>query len=264
MRSRLLAAAALAIVSLAGTPSIASAQEVMARGYYNHIQSRLSAFIPGVTSVDQVDVQPFVYGPTEDGEMINSAWKLTHTSADGTRYQMVSVDMATPEVEALGNRYGKDGTIIKTAMTHAAAVYRKKGEVLYDAGTVVEFIPAHILNMRLPNGRLLFVLFILHRDDEMNQRRLVIAEAETAPRARQPGLFLASVGLINPQYFGTDADHTSWRIRYTQAGPPLHLGRLVATQPWGVGTFQENMSAGGEALPPPTQPAPGQPARPAP
>jgi hypothetical protein len=247
------------MLSISGWSSRTAAQEVMARGYYNHIESRISAFIPGVTNVDQVAVEEFSYGPTEDGEMIDSAWRLTHTSTDGTRYQIQSVDMATPAVEALGNRYGKDGTIIKTAMTHAAAVYRQKGEVLYDAGTVVEFIPAHILNMRLPNGRLLFVLFILHRDDEMNQRRLVIAEAETAPRARQPGLFLASVGLINPQYFGTSADHTYWRIRYTQAGPPLHLGRLVATQPWGVGEFGQVMSAGGEALPPPPGDAPAAP-----
>jgi hypothetical protein len=270
MRPASFSSIAIAAVLSAALSSAAAAQEVMARGYYNHIESRVSTFIPGVTSVDQVDVEKFTYGPTEDGEMIASAWRLTHNSTDGTRYQIVSVDMATPEVVALGNRYGKDGTIIKTAMTHAAAVYRKKGEVLYDAGTVVEFIPAHILNMRLPNGRLLFVLFILHRDDEMDQRRLIIAEAETAPRARQPGLFLASVGIINPQYFGTSADHTYWRLRYTQAGPPLHLGRLVATQPWGVGQFEQVMSAGGEALPPPanapagnapnagTAPAPGQ------
>jgi hypothetical protein len=250
-----LAAASVAVFIVAVSPSGAAAQEVMARGYYNHIESRVSTFIPGVTSVDQVAVERFSYGPMEDGPMIDSAYRLTHTSTDGTRYQIQSVDFATPEVVALGNRYGKDGTLIKTAMTHAAANYRKMGEVLYDAGTVVEFIPAHILNLRLPNGRLLFVLFILHRDDDMDQRRLIIAEAETAPRARQPGLFLASVGIVNPQYFGTSADHTYWRVRYTQAGPPLHLGKLVATQPWGVGQFQENMSAGGEALPP-APPAP--------
>src|SRR5688572_4194715 len=157
MRSASLIVAA-ALLSLSALSSGAAAQEVMARGYYNHIESRVSTFIPGVTSVDQVAVEKFSYGPMEDGPMIDSAYRLTHNSTDGTRYQIQSVDFATPEVVALGNRYGKDGTLIKTAMTHAAANYRKMGEVLYDAGTVVEFIPAHILNLRLPNGRLLFVL----------------------------------------------------------------------------------------------------------
>jgi hypothetical protein len=257
MRSFVCFIAALAAISSAP----AAAQEVMARGYYNHIESRVSAFIPGVTSVDQVDVQKFSYGPMEDGPMIDSAWQITHNSHDGTRYKVQSVDFATPEVVALGNRYVKDGTLVKTAMAHAAANYRKLGTVTYDAGTVVEFIPAHILHLTLPNGRLLYALFILHRDDEMDQRRLIIAEAETAPRGRQPGLFLASVGIINPRYFGTNAEHTSWRVRYTQAGPPVQGGRLVATQPWGIGEYGQVMSAGGEALPPPENPAPAAPAQ---
>jgi len=228
----------------------AHAQEVMARGYYNHMESRISAFIPGVTSVDQVDIEQFTYGPMEDGHMIDSAWRANYTGENGTRYTITSVDFATPEVVALGNRYGKDGTLIKTAMAHAATNYRQLGEVTYDQGTVVEFIPAHQLHVTLPNGRLLSVLLIHHRDDELDERRLIIAEAETNPRARQPGLFLASVGIVNPEYFGTDADHTYWRVRYTRAGPPLHLGELVATQPWGIGDFEEEMSVGGEVLPP--------------
>ncbi len=230
--------------------SSAHAQEVMARGYYNHIESRISAFFPGVTSVDQVDIEQFTYGPMEDGHHIDSAYRASYTGEDGTRYSVTSVDFATPEVVALGNRYGKDGTMIKTAMTHAATNYRQLGEVTYDQGTVVEFIPAHQLHVTLANGRILYVLLIHHRDDELDERRLIIAEAETDPRARQPGLFLASIGIVNPEFFGTDADHTYWRVRYTRAGPPLHLGELVATQPWGLGIFEEDMSAGGEALPP--------------
>jgi hypothetical protein len=228
----------------------AHAQEIMARGYYNHIESRISAYFPGVTSVDQVAIEQFTYGPMEDGHYIDFAYRASYTGEDGTRYSVTSVDFATPEVVALGNRYVKDGTLVKTAMAHAATNYRELGEVTYDQGTVVEFIPAHQLHVTLPNGRILYVLLIHHRDDEMDQRRLIIAEAETAPRARQPGLFLASIGIVNPEYFGTDADHTYWRVRYTRAGPPLHLGELVATQPWGMGVFEEEMSAGGEALPP--------------
>ena len=243
-------ALAACILSSALPPSSAHAQEVMARGYYNHIESRISAFFPSVTSVDQVDLEQFTYGPMEDGHLIESAFRASHTGAGGTRYRVTSVDFATPEVVALGVRYGYDGTIVKSAMAHAATNYRELGEVTYDQGTVVEFIPAHQLHVTLPNGHILYVLFIYHRDDELGQRRLIIAEAETAPRARQPGLFLSSIGILNPEYFGTDADHTYWRVRYTSPGPPLHLGELVATQPWGMGVFEEEMSAGGEALPP--------------
>ena len=78
------------------------AQEVMARGYYNHIESRISAYIPGVTSVDQVDLEQFTYGPMEDGHMIDSAWRASYTGEDGTRYSITSVDFATPEVVAIG------------------------------------------------------------------------------------------------------------------------------------------------------------------
>lgn len=233
-----------------GGMSNAAAQEVMARGYYHHVESRISAFFPGVEDVDQVSVERFTYGPMEDGHLIESAYRASHIAENGSRHTITSVDFATPEVVALGNRYEKDGTIIKTAMAHAATNYRQLGEVTYDAGTVVEFIPAHRLHITLPNGRKLYVLMIHHRDDEMDQRRLMIAEAETAPNGRQPDLFLSSVGILNPEYFGTDADSIYWRVRYTPPGPPLHLGELVATQPWGMGEFDEDMSVGGEALPP--------------
>ena len=170
--------------------SPADAQEVMARGYYNHIESRISAYMPGVTSVDQVSLEQFTYGPMEDGHFIETAYRASHTAERGTRYSVTSVDFVTPEVEALGVRYGFDGTMIKSAMAHAATNYRDMGEVTYDQATVVEFIPAHQLHVTLPNGRTLYVLFVYHHDDELGQRRLIIAEAETAPRARQPGLFL--------------------------------------------------------------------------
>ncbi|MGY9106566.1 MAG: hypothetical protein ACKVG0_08555 [Alphaproteobacteria bacterium] len=124
-------------------PSAADAQEVMARGYYNDIESRISAYMPGVTSVDEVSLEQFTYGPMEDGHLIETAYRASHTTEDGTRYGVTSVNFATPEVEALGVRYGFDGTMIKSAMAHAATNYREMGEVTYDQATVVEFIPAH-------------------------------------------------------------------------------------------------------------------------
>ena len=247
MRSAVWVGAALALM----LASPASAQ-VMARGYYNHVGARISAYFPGVTNVDQVKIENIThYVEGQDSKEV-PAVRFSHTSSDGTRYAITSVDFA-PHFEP------HDSTV-QGSMAHAATVYRKKGEVILDEASRTDRIPSHLLNIRLPNGRILYTQIILHQDDELMQRRLVIAEAEIAPRARQPGLFMASVGIINPKFFGTSADHTTWRVRYTAAGPPQHDARLVATQPWGVGEFGEVMSAGGEAIP--GTPAPeGQPAR---
>jgi hypothetical protein len=213
--------------------------QVMARGYYNHLDSRISAYFPGVTTANQVTVEDFNY-TTERGPAA-AARRFTHRTPDGIRYTVTSVNFKP--------NYPSQDVIVQASMAHAATNYRKLGEVTFDAGHRTDRIPAHQLNIRLPNQNMLFVLLILHQDDQMDERRLVIAEAETPPRRRQPGLFLASVGIINPQYFGTSADHTLWRVRYTPAGPPLNDPRLVATQPWGLGEFQETMSVGGEAIP---------------
>jgi hypothetical protein len=237
MRSvALLSAAALAVVLSAP----ASAQ-VMARGYYNHVDSRVSFFIPGVTQVGQVKIEDITYNVEGFEPKPVAAKRFTHTDAGGTRFTVTSIDFKPA--------YERHDSTVQGSMAAAAAEYRRKGEIIYDAGTRTDRIPAQEVNVRLPNGRILYTLFILHQDDVLDQRRLVIAEAETAPRARQPGLFLASIGIINPQFFGTTADHTLWRVRYSPAGPPIQGAELVATQPWGTGQFLENMSAGGEAVP---------------
>jgi hypothetical protein len=233
----------------------------MARGYYNHVESRISAYFPGVTRVDQVKIENIMhYVEGQDSKEV-PAIRFSYTSPDGTRHAITSIDFV-PHFEA------HDSTV-QGSMAHAAAVYRKKGEVILDEASRTDRIPSHLLNIRLPNGRILYTQFILHQDDELDQRRLVIAEAEINPRARQPGLFMASVGIINPKFFGTSADHTTWRVRYTAAGPPQKDARLVATQPWGLGEFGQVMSAGGEAIPAAPEGAPrpeggggqGQPAR---
>jgi hypothetical protein len=232
---RVSVSAAFAITIALSSPAAA---QVMARGYYNHIDSRVSVYFPGVTNTNQVRIEQFSY-TTERGPAVPSL--RFHYAANGTRYAVTAVDFKP--------QYPAQDVIVQAAMAHAATNYRQLGQVTFDAGHRTDRIPAHQLNIRLPNGNLLYVLLILHQDDEMDERRLIIAEAETPPRARQPGLFLASVGIINPKYFGTSADHTLWRVRYTPGGPPIKDPRLVATQPWGLGEFGEVMSVGGEAIP---------------
>jgi hypothetical protein len=234
-----------ALLSAAMCTAPASAQ-VMARGFYNHVEDRISFFIPEIISADQIMIEEVVGLTTRGGNtgtppIDHIARRHSYISANGSIYAVTSIDFKED--------YAAHHPDMQAAMATAATEFRQRGEVLLDFGTRSDRIPAHLLNIRLPNENILYVLLILHQDDEMDERRLVIAQVETPPRARQPGLFLSSVGIINPEYFGTEADHTFWRVRYTPAGPPIHGQELVATQPWGLGEFEEIMSVGGEAIP---------------
>ena len=225
--------------AMAATP--ANAQE-MARGYWNHIESRVSFFISEITEPGQVTSEMVEHHIVRTDEPRTvPAWRHSFTSSRGTNYAVTSVDFAP--------HYEPHESAVQGSMMEAATSYREKGTVILDQFVRSDRIPGHILNVKLPNGNILFVVFMLHQDDVLDQRRLIIAEAETPQNGRQPALFLASIGVINPEFFGTDADHTLWRVRYTAAGPPIHEAELVATQPWGVGVFDEDMSAGGEAVP---------------
>jgi len=220
--------------------------QVMARGFYNHVEDRISFFIPEVTSPDQITIEEVVALTTRGGNggappIDHIARRHSYVSANGTIYSVTAIDFKED--------YAPHDPDLQASMGTAATEFRQRGEVILDNSTRSDRIPAHLLNIRLPNGNILYVMLILHQDDDMDERRLVIAQAETPPRGRQPGLFLASIGIINPEYFGTDADHTLWRVRYTPAGPPIHGQELVATQPWGLGEFEEVMSVGGEAIP---------------
>ena len=235
----------IALCAVFGAAAMAAAPanaQVMARGYWNHIESRVSFFISEVTEPGQVSSEIIDYqiGRTDEPKTVK-AWRHSFTDSRGTMYAVTSVDFVP--------FYEPHESAVQGSMMEAATAYREKGTVILDQFVRSDRIPGHILNVALPNGNTLFVVFMLHQDDVLDQRRLIIAEAEKPPTARQPALFLASIGIINPEFFGTDADHTLWRVRYTPAGPPIHGAELVATQPWGIGEFDEVMSAGGEAVP---------------
>jgi len=235
----------LAVCAVFGVAAMSTAPanaQVMARGYWNHVESRVSFFISEITEPDQVTSEIIDYAIEDTDEPTTvKAWRHSFTDSRGTKYAVTSVDFVP--------FYGPHESAVQGSMAEAATNYREKGTVILDQFVRSDRIPGHILNVELPNGNTLFVVFILHQDDVMGQRRLVIAEAEKPPTARQPALFLASIGIINPEFFGTEADHTLWRVRYTPAGPPIHDAELVATQPWGIGEFDEVMSVGGEAIP---------------
>jgi len=237
----------ISVALLSTVVSIAPALgQVMARGYYNHVEDRISFFISAVTSPDQITIEDVVALTTRGGTGLvdpieHIARRHSYVSPNGSIYSVMAIDFRED--------YPENHIDVQYSMALAAAEFRQRGEVILDQGMRSDRIPAHMVNVQLPNGNVLYGLFLLHQDCEMDERRLVIAQVETPPGARQPGLFIASVGIINPEYFGTDSDHTLWRVRYTPAGPPICGQELVATQPWGVGEFDELMSSGGEAIP---------------
>src|SRR5687768_8161028 len=114
MRSAVWLAAALALV----LSSPASAQ-VMARGYYNHLDSRISVYFPGVTNTNQVAIQNFDY-VTERGPSV-PARRFTYQPPNGIRYAVTAVDFKP--------HYPSQDVIVQAAMAHAATNYRKLGEV---------------------------------------------------------------------------------------------------------------------------------------
>ncbi|MCZ6893109.1 MAG: hypothetical protein O7H40_03550 [Gammaproteobacteria bacterium] len=230
-----------ALVGAAAMVSMPATAQVMARGYYHHLESRASFYISEVTEAEQVTTEMITYHVQGNEPMDVPAWEHSFASSRGVQQRVTVVDFAP--------YYEPHDSVVQYSMMYAATNYRQKGEVILDQGTRSDRIPTHLLSVRLPNGNILFCVFMLHQNDDMNERRLIIAEAEMPPGARQPALFLASQGIINPEFFGTDADHTLWRVRYTPAGPPIHGQELVATQPWGIGVFGEVMSAGGEVVP---------------
>jgi len=231
--------AAFGAATLAAAP--ANAQE-MARGYWNHVESRVSFFVAEITQADQVTSEVIDYDIRANEFRTMPAWRHSFTDSRGTKFAVTSVDFV--------DQYEQNESPVQGSMMEAAHNYRQKGTVILDQFVRSDRIPGHILNLELPNGNTLFVVFMLHQDDEMDQRRLIIAEAEKPPSARQPALFLASIGIINPEFFGnTEFDHKFWRVRYLPAGPPITGAQLVATQTWGFGEFDEEQSTGGFAVP---------------
>ncbi|MCH8316235.1 MAG: hypothetical protein IIA64_09705, partial [Planctomycetes bacterium] len=87
MRSAGLIVAALALV-LSG-PAVA---QVMARGYYNHVESRVSFYVPSITSVDQVITENITYEVEGYEGMSVPAFRHIYEEPDGTRYTVTSVD----------------------------------------------------------------------------------------------------------------------------------------------------------------------------
>ena len=87
----------LAFCAVFGAAAMAAAPanaQVMARGYWNHIESRVSLFIAEVTEPDQVtsEVVEHHIVRTDEPRTV-PAWRHSFTSSRGTNYAVTSVDL---------------------------------------------------------------------------------------------------------------------------------------------------------------------------
>jgi hypothetical protein len=160
---------------------------------YPNIEDRFLISFPGPVQVENIMYM------TEDDMMLRARRHVAEWN--GGIYAVTSVDF-TPLYEAYH-------TTLQGSMAHAATNFRKRGTVTYDAYARTDRIPSHNLQITEPGGRRLYVTIVLHQDEALMARRLIIAEASVPPNSRPPSLFLAGLGVL---------DAMGNRIRYEADG----------------------------------------------
>ena len=145
--------AVCAVFGAATMSAMPASAQVMARGYYHHLESRASFFISEVTEADQISTEMFTYHVEGNEPMDVPAWRHSYLDSRGTQHHVTVVDFAP--------YYEKSNSTVQYSMTDAATNYRQMGEVILDQGTRSDRIPSHILNIQLDNGNVLFVVLML-------------------------------------------------------------------------------------------------------
>lgn len=164
---------------------------------YVNVEDRFSVNFP-----DDPMVEPIEYS-TEDGMMI-PARRYTATNGE-ERYAVTVVDFY--------DHYDAYDTTIQGSMAHAANRFRRQVEriedITYDAYMRIDRIPGHALQINTADGGFLYVLVVLHQDENLDARRLYITEAQVPAGSPPPGLFQQSFEVLDPD--GND-------IRYSADG----------------------------------------------
>jgi hypothetical protein len=164
---------------------------------FTSIEDRFHINFPGQPVLDIVDYL------SEDGVTI-PARRWSARKGDET-YSVTVVDFA-PYHEFHDPR-------IYSSMAHAATNFRRQvtltKDITYDAAMRMNRVPGHALQIRKPDGGLLFVLVVLHQDEKLDTRRLYITEAHVPAGRPPPGLFQQAFEVTNA---------AGESIRYTNDG----------------------------------------------
>jgi hypothetical protein len=111
---------------------------------------------------------------------------------NGSTYSLTVVDFTEADYNTMRGAYA-----------HAAYVYRKKGEVTYDAWAMIDRVDGHALQINLYDGNKMF--FAAH----MHQGRLYILECVMRPRDSAPVQFMQGMVFL---------DENGERVRYGTNG----------------------------------------------
>ncbi len=150
---------------------------------YINIEDRFTISMPADVTVEEITYV------TEDGSPLPA--RRHSAEWNGNRYAVISVDFA--------QGYEAHDTVVQGSMAHAATNYRQLGEATYDAYARINRIPSHQLYITQPDGRRLYVVIVLHQDNNLDARRLIILEANSPAGARPPTLFLTSLSVLDPE-----------------------------------------------------------------
>lgn len=115
---------------------------------------------------------------------------------NGNTYALTVVDFTDADYNTRRGSYA-----------HAAFVYRKKGEVTYDAWAAIDRIDGHALQLNLYDGNKMFFAAYQHLG------RLYILECVMRPHASAPIQFMQGMVFL---------DENGERVRYSQTGERLH------------------------------------------
>ena len=104
-------------------------------------------------------------------------------------------------------------TTLRGAVSHAASLYRQRGDTTYDTYAHLERLDGHQLQLTLPDGRQMYVGIYFHHPD----RRLYILEAEVPASAPPPQHFAAALQILdeegNPIRYQIDENGNATRQR---------------------------------------------------
>jgi len=155
---------------------------------YLSIEDRFAISFPSEPSVEDIE------WIGEEGE-VRSARRYSASRA-GNNYALIAVDYSDADDSELRNSY-----------VYAAAVYRRKGDVIYDGAAQMDRIDGHQLEIGLDGGRILYFSAYAH------DGRLIILDTEMPARAAPPGQFHEGLQIV---------DEKGIRVRYTNEGERMY------------------------------------------
>ena len=173
-------------------------------GEYVNRADRFSINFPGEPQIQQTTYTP------SDGPPVPA--RVYSAQQGEGRYSLTVVDFTgTYEYSPWPFAYSGSG-VVQGSIAHAAANFRERGEITYDAYDRLNLIPGHLLRITEPNDRRLFVAIYLY------DRRLYIMEASVPADAPPPSIFGTSLAVLDSEGESIRFNEDGERVR---GGPPL-------------------------------------------